>query len=102
MQATSIASNQILYNQIFSAECAQLSIRKYGVYPGHLPSRSKCSKFNQFISVFEQICEVMGQLCFAMDLLIGQKIALAKGSNSLQPKGAAAGNLICEQVICHR
>ena len=37
------------------------------------------------------ICETVIQLCFAMDLLTGLKITRAKGSNSLQPKGGAAG-----------
>ena len=45
--------------------------RKYCVFLGQVAKKSRQSRFYQFIRVFEQLCKVVGELCFATDLLVG-------------------------------
>ena len=48
------------------------------------------------ISVFEQLCEVVEQLCFATDLLTGQKNNACRGRQFAATTEGAAVNPICE------
>ena len=53
--------------------------------------------FYRFISIYEQLYEIRGQLCNGSSHL--SEIIIAKRSNSLQPKGGTAGNPICEYAV---
>ena len=67
-----------------------------------IKNKKRQSIFNRFTSVYEQSREVVGQLCVATDLLIGQKMTGAKGNNSLQPVDSAAGNQIRKRSRVHK
>ena len=77
------------------------------VHRGILPrekikNKKRQSIFNRFTSIYEQSCEVVGQLCVATDLLIGQKMTGAKGNNSLQPVDSAVENQIRKRSRVHK
>ena len=100
MRGTSIASNQIIRNNTFFA------------------STEKNIMFNLYISVFEQLCEYVGQRCFATDLHIGLvKKTMRKGEQLVTSKRRRCGETdlrisrrqeqrelstlcICTQCIC--
>ena len=58
---------------------ASLSVEKYFVYPEELQKKNSWSLFDQFISDFEQLSKIVGQLCFIIDLFIGQKKNIPQG-----------------------